>query len=80
MSNQNACDKKKQRKKKEAKHDPGACRSKVSVYYDVFKVIFTNAWARAHDFRITANITSVLCNRLLFRIDYEEKISIILKI
>jgi hypothetical protein len=27
-------------KKQKAKHDPDICRSKVYVYYDVFKVIF----------------------------------------
>jgi hypothetical protein len=38
-----------------------------------------DAWTQSHDLRLTAYITSVLCNsecnRLLFRINYEEKIS-----
>jgi hypothetical protein len=34
-----------------------------------------NAWVQTHDLRFTAYITSVFCNRLLLRINYEEKIS-----
>jgi hypothetical protein len=35
-----------------------------------------DAWVQTHDLRFTAYITSVLCNRLLFRINYEDKIYI----
>jgi hypothetical protein len=52
------------------KHDPGAC------------VICLNAdaWAQTYDLRLLAYIISVLCTRLLFRKDYEEKVFVILKI
>jgi hypothetical protein len=38
-----------------------------------------DTWVQTHDLRLLAYNTSVLCNRLLFRIIYEEKISNILK-
>jgi hypothetical protein len=68
--------------KNKNKHRAGACRSKVYVYYDEFKVIFL-MFLVGLELRISgsqAYMSSVLCTRLLCRIKYEEKISIILKL
>jgi hypothetical protein len=48
------------RKIQKAKHDPGTCRSKVDMYYDVFNY-FLNAddWVQTHDLRLMANIHTI---------------------
>jgi hypothetical protein len=42
----------------------------------IMKFLNANTWVQTHDLRLMACITSVLCNRLLFRVNYKEKISI----
>jgi hypothetical protein len=42
--------------------------------------LYADAWVSTHDLWFTAYITFVLCNKLLFQIDYEEEISNIYKI
>jgi hypothetical protein len=49
------------RKIQKAKHDPGTCRFKVDMYYDVFNY-FLNAddWVQTHDLRVMAYLRLML--------------------
>jgi hypothetical protein len=50
------------------------CTFKVYVYYGKFRIFFiADAWTQTHDLRLTAYITSVLHNRLLFRMFMKNK-------
>jgi hypothetical protein len=61
-------------KTQKTKYDPGSSRSKVYLYYDVFKVIL---WMLMLGFKLIILPPSYEIG--LFRNNYEDKISIILK-
>jgi hypothetical protein len=93
VSNQHACvsirlalrvvKKNKNNNKKKAKHGAGACRSKVYVYYDEFKVIFlmllVGLELRISDLHVLRLMHYEICMSSVI-CKYEEKISIILKL